>query len=84
VWRWVGLAAAVAVYLSAVLTYGLGFALAPVSLTLSGVAIRRLPTPRGWLPWLGLTANALLLVPFIIWTLPALIWWLLTATAPIA
>lgn len=72
VWRWIGLAAAVAVYLAASLTFGLGFVLAPASTALSVLAVRRLPRPHGWLPWLGLAANVLLLVPFIIWIIPAL------------
>jgi hypothetical protein len=67
------LAAAIAVYLAAVATFGFGFLLAPASLALSVIALRRLPQPRGWLPWLGLAANVVLLVPLLIWVLPALL-----------
>ena len=72
-WRWVGLVAATAVYAVAVFTFGLGFLLSPASLALSVVALRRLRRPRGWLPWLGVAANALLLIPLVIWVLPALL-----------
>jgi hypothetical protein len=72
-WRWAGLAAALVVYLAAILTFGLGFLLAPGGVALSVIALRRLPRPRGWLPWLGLAANAVQLIPLAIWILPALI-----------
>jgi hypothetical protein len=72
-WRWVGIAAAVVVYVVAVITFGLGFLLAPASLALSIVSLRRLPRPRGWLPWAGVVANVALLIPLLIWVLPALI-----------
>jgi hypothetical protein len=72
-WRWAGLAAALVVYLAAILTFGLGFLLASASLALSVIALRRLPPPRGWLPWLGLAANAVQLIPLAIWVLPAMI-----------
>ena len=72
-WRWAGLAAAVVVYAAAVATFGLGFLLAPLSLAVSVAAVRRVPPPRGWLPWLGLAANLALLVPLVIWVLPVLL-----------
>jgi hypothetical protein len=72
-WRWVGLAVAAFVYMVAVVTFGPGLLLAPASLALSIVALRRLPRPRGWLPWAGVAANAALLIPLLIWVLPALI-----------
>jgi hypothetical protein len=72
-WRWTGLAAAIVVYLAAVLTFGLGFLLAPASVAISVVALKRLPPPRGWAPWLGLAANLVLLVPLVIWVLPSLL-----------
>ena len=71
--RWVGLIAAFVVYVLAVLTFGVALVLAPASLGLSVVALRRLPQPRGWLPWVGVVANVLLLVPLLIWVLPALL-----------
>jgi hypothetical protein len=61
-WRWIGLAAAVVVYALAVVTLGIGLLLAPVSFGVSVLALRRLPRPRGPLPWLGLLANAVLLM----------------------
>ena len=72
-WRWVGLVAAAAVYVVAVFTFGLGFLLSPASLVLSVVALRRLPRPRGWLPWLGVASNAPLVMALVIWVLPALL-----------
>lgn len=78
-WRWAGLAAALVVYLAAILTFAVGFLLAPLSLALSVIALRRLPRPRGWLPWLGLAANAVQLIPLAIWVLPA---FLLTLAIP--
>ena len=72
-WRWAGLVGAVAVYALAVPTFGLGFLLAPASLALSVIALRRIPRPRGWLPWVGVVANAMLVIPLVIWVLPALI-----------
>jgi 4-amino-4-deoxy-L-arabinose transferase-like glycosyltransferase len=72
-WRWAGLAAALAVYAIAVLTLGLGFLLAPASLALSVLAVRRLRPPRGVLVWVGVAANVLLLIPFVLWVLPALL-----------
>ena len=71
-WRWVGLVAAIAVYVVAALTFGLGLLLAPASLVLSIVGLRRLSRPRGWLPWFGIAANVALLLPFVIWVLPAM------------
>jgi hypothetical protein len=72
-WRWAGLAAALAVYVAAVFTFGLGLLLAPASLAVSFVALWRLAPPRGWLPWLGLAVNVLLLIPLAIWVLPSLL-----------
>ena len=72
-WRWAGLAVAVAVYAIAVLTLGIGLLLAPASLALSVVAVRRLPPPRGVLVWLGVAANVLLVIPLLLWVLPALL-----------
>lgn len=72
-WRWVGLVTAVAVYVAAIFTLGLGFVLAPASLALSIIGLRRLPQPRGWLPWIGIAANIVLLIPLVIWVLPALL-----------
>jgi hypothetical protein len=72
-WRWIGLAAAVQVHVAAVLTFGLGFLLAPASFALSVVAVRRVPRPRGWLPWLGVAANATLTIPLALWVVPALL-----------
>ena len=72
-WRWVGLAAAALVYVVAIFTFGLGFLLAPASLSVSIVALRRVPQPRDWLPWACLAANVTLLVPLVIWVLPALL-----------
>jgi hypothetical protein len=71
-WRWVGLVAAIAVYVVAALTFGLGLVLAPASLVLSIVGLRRLSRPRGWLPWLGFAANVALVLPLVIWVLPAM------------
>jgi cytochrome b subunit of formate dehydrogenase len=76
--RWVGLAAAVVVYALAGLTFGRGLVLAPASFALSMYAFRRLPPPRGLLPWVGVAANAALLVFFIVWILPLLFDLLLT------
>jgi hypothetical protein len=72
-WRWVGLAAAVAVYVIAVFTFGLGLVLSPASLALSVIAVRRLPRPRGLRPWLGVVANAGLLIMLVLWVIPALV-----------
>jgi hypothetical protein len=72
-WRWAGLMAAVLVYAVAVFTFGLEFLLAPASLALSVVAVRRVPRPRGWLPWIGVVANVTFLIPLGLWVLPALL-----------
>ena len=72
-WRWVGLVAAIAVYGVAALTFGLGLLLAPASLALSIVGLRRLPQPRGWLPWIGVASNSVLVIPLVIWVLPAML-----------
>ena len=61
-WRWVGLVAAAGVYALAIPTYGIALLLAPVSFTLSVVALRRLDRPRGPLPWLGFALNIVLSV----------------------
>jgi hypothetical protein len=71
--RWVGLAAAVVVYALGALTFGLGLLLAPASFALSVYALRRLPPPRGFLPWVGVAANVVLLVAFLLWELPVLL-----------
>jgi hypothetical protein len=76
--RWVGLAAAVVVYALAGLTFGLGLVLAPASFALSVYALRRVPLPRGLLPWIGIAANTALLVGFIVWIVPLLFHLLLT------
>jgi hypothetical protein len=72
-WRWAGLAAALAVGVAATFTFGLGLLLTPASLAVSLVALWRLAPPRGWLPWLGLAVNVLLLIPLAIWIVPALV-----------
>jgi hypothetical protein len=72
-WRWAGLAGALAVYVAAVFTFGLGLLLAPVSVAVSVVALRQLAPPRGWLPWLGLAVNVLLLIPLATWVVPSLL-----------
>jgi hypothetical protein len=72
-WRWIGLVAAALVYLVAVVTFGLGFLLAPASVALSVAAVRRVPHPRGWLPWLGVAANVTLVIPLLLWVVPALL-----------
>jgi hypothetical protein len=72
-WRWAGLAAALVVWVAATFTFGVGLLLTPVSLAVSVVALRRLAPPRGWLPWLGLAVNVLLLIPLAIWVLPSLL-----------
>jgi hypothetical protein len=69
----VGLLAAAVVYVLAVFTFGLGFLLAPASLGLSILAVRRSPERKRWLPWLGVAANVTLLIPLVIWVLPALV-----------
>ena len=56
-YRWVGLVAAVFVYVVAVFTFGLGLLLAPASLAVSVLALRRLPPPRGVMPWVGLAGT---------------------------
>jgi hypothetical protein len=72
-WRWAGLVAGVIVYVTAVLTFGLGFLLAPLGLAVSVAAVKRVPRPRGWLPWLWVLVTAALLVPMFIWVVPALL-----------
>ena len=72
-WRWAGLGAALVVFVLATFTFGLGFLLAPASLAISIIALRRLPPPRGWLPWLGLAVNVLLLIPLALWIVPSLL-----------
>jgi hypothetical protein len=67
------LVAGVVVYMTAVLTFGLGFLLAPLGLAVTIAALRRVPGPRRWLPWLGVLVNAILLVPLLIWVVPALL-----------
>jgi hypothetical protein len=59
--------AAGAVYLAGAFTWGLGFVLAPASLALCIIGLLRSPRPRGWLPWIGVAANVVLLIVCVVW-----------------
>jgi hypothetical protein len=61
-WSWAGLIAAAAVYITAVLTLGLGLLLSPIALVVSVWAIRRVQRPRGVLVWVGLAVSCLLVL----------------------
>jgi hypothetical protein len=53
---------AIAVYVAAVLTLGIGFLLFPVALALNGLAFRRTARPRGFIFWLGSLASGVVTV----------------------